>query len=601
MARFVGYSPHENEDTINAHFDDGSTTPFAVGADNRDELVAQAPLPVAPPPAEPDMRLAENDAGAGGAGGGGNAGGEQPGPERSIADVGAPMAPVQPAATPENTAPPPAAAQPAPAPVPPSPAPIAPAPPQPPPQAAPTGWVPGMPVDMPGPRTAATPAHWTPKGQTTETEHEGAAFTQKDVDQLVESSKAQGEAAKNYAKAVGNRADEEALRIQRIKDDQWAARQEFLTNREAAQRDIDKAAKGESDPNHWFHSQSTFGQIVTTFGQLVSAFTSAYTNRPTLPAEMMQKTMDRDIRSQEDALNRKGAAANNRLSQLMTEYKMDREDAIDTLRQEQEQLMSAVGKQFAGATNSKEVMAAWQQQDAQRQANVQAQVRAMADRNAGKVKTTGTEAFTPAQSGGGGGPSLDLMGKRLALEKSAAEVAKLRGEAAGGGKETQAEAQKFGQEMAPHVASRAAYEPVKKLLDKAQASGEDIPGFGSPKLQGVPVVGRAVQGEEGRENRRIVRDAIAARLRTITPRAAGGAMMSDEAAQGAADAALGQFPDTKSVANWFKRTDAQAAASETNVAKSFSPEARQLYHGRKGERAEGGSRPMPSSVKPREE
>jgi hypothetical protein len=306
-------------------------------------------------------------------------------------------------------------------------------------------------------------------------------------------------------------AEASRQRVQAAQIQRDGIKNQFLQDRDAARQDVAQATSGQVDPNHWFGSKAPFEKIVVGLGQIFSAFTSAYTNRPNIAFEMMQKEREQDIAAQRDALDRKGAAANNRLSQLVYDYKMDRDDAEQQLKHEQDSLISQVTTQMAAATKKKDVIDAANKFDLDIQQQQLEQDQKDADKATGK--RTYVERFQQrqAQGAGWGAPNVALAAQLAGIEHTKAQTAALN-------------------------AKTAASKPTKGADEEANlvSIGRDLQGVGESNdtPSGTGMAGRAIVGKtagaETAANRKLVDRVTLASLESDRARARYRAASSSE-------------------------------------------------------------------------
>jgi hypothetical protein len=200
------------------------------------------------------------------------------------------------------------------------------------------------------------------------------------------------------------------------------------------QKEQDAVARQAVDPRRLFHGEGgTLNAITSAIAVGLGAFGSSLTGGPNYAHQIVQASIDRDIAAQTDAIQRKGANANNAMSNFMRVHGMDVDEAklaVKSVMQQYAGSLAQIQANRMGRLDSQQAAAEFAlKQNAQSNKSL-AELEAVS-----RAKTT--DKWKLQQAGGGQDP-IALAARKLALAKQSLEVDALRekmnGAGAGGGK-----------------------------------------------------------------------------------------------------------------------------------------------------------------------
>ena len=189
----------------------------------------------------------------------------------------------------------------------------------------------------------------------------------------------------------------------------------------ALTRPQDKAASqaalkraSEVDPDRWFNRDSK-RRVLSAIAMFLGGFGSAMTGTPNVAAQIIMKSIDDDIKSQEDAFSRRGkayGAERLRLGKMMSRFDGNMSDAKSALRWAMTEQVARRIEQVAAESGSDEVRARGQQEAATlRQEGLLERAKVEDSYTGRKIQAIATNnAATRAATGGAGGPVIELSG-----------------------------------------------------------------------------------------------------------------------------------------------------------------------------------------------
>lgn len=210
----------------------------------------------------------------------------------------------------------------------------------------------------------------------------------------IQSAQLQAEhyAAVEQAAKMREQVAQRQARVAKLQND-------YRTKRTAVQQEVDDAAKEKVDPDHFFASRGPLARITAALAQAFGAFGATLGRTPNFAQQIVDGEIDRDIAAQRENINRHGAHAKNKLSQLMQDYGLDIDEATGMLRSSQQQLAEQQVRAHAAMSKDVEVQKAQEEWLAQRAIDREEQERKLMQDSVGK--RSGTVKFARADAGAG--------------------------------------------------------------------------------------------------------------------------------------------------------------------------------------------------------
>jgi len=256
----------------------------------------------------------------------------------------------------------------------------------------------------------------TPEEQTAKSE---AFLNQALTEKRVAAESSEWEA--KQALAAQQQADDARFDLEHYRDVQERVRSDYRTKRAQIQGEVDEAAKRKVDPNHFFDTHGgTLGRIVIGLASAMGAFGATLGRTPNYAQQIIDKAIDQDIGLQREQIAEQGAAAKNKMAQLMRDYDLDVGEAAGILRNSQQQLADSQARAFAHATKSKDIADTFDKWYADRAAKRVDEDIQREDATVGKVST---RVEYRRNVGGAGGTQLDKWAQGLGYPTYQALVA----------------------------------------------------------------------------------------------------------------------------------------------------------------------------------
>lgn len=157
------------------------------------------------------------------------------------------------------------------------------------------------------------------------------------------------------------RAEDEALAYKQDLLNRQAQLEQMQTKHKAnvgiLQQQVDAAGSREADPGRLFANMSAPQAIAGVLGLAILQGVSARTGAPNPMWSMIQHAVDRDVDSQERALERGYRGKALALQQYLDDYKGDMDLAKFALRAAQESYAQSIARRYAAASKSPEIQA----------------------------------------------------------------------------------------------------------------------------------------------------------------------------------------------------------------------------------------------------
>jgi hypothetical protein len=279
-----------------------------------------------------------------------------------------------------------------------------------------------------------------------------------------------------YEDAQANAADaalEAHARQLRAQDQAATVQAAWDKTHASLQREQDAVANQKVDPNRLFSGRAGTGAaIASTISVALGAFGASLTGGPNYALQIVNSAIQRDVDAQMDSLQRRGANADNAMSNFMRAHGLEPQEA--------KLAVTAYGQQYAAKlaeTQATQIKSLESQQAAEQFA---AEMRAKAAANLAdlqsKVMAKATEKYK--LQGGGGGPA--AAKQQLENLKLAAEVDALETKTSGS-KKSSPEGEVTPRLATSEAATTAAgpgLAHLKRLSDNASSIGQVLDYFG---------------------------------------------------------------------------------------------------------------------------
>ncbi len=176
---------------------------------------------------------------------------------------------------------------------------------------------------------------------------------------------------------------------------------DYESKRASAQKELDAANEMKVDPDRFFREKGTASRVLSAIGVALGAYGASVNGGPNFALEIVNKSIDRDIDAQMDEIRRKGAAANNAVSELSRRYDLSVDEARELAKMAAHNYVAARADMTAaqmGTAEAKQKAVAMRLQLSQQMAQHEA---SLANLYKGRV-TTQSQFMDPQRATGGG-------------------------------------------------------------------------------------------------------------------------------------------------------------------------------------------------------
>jgi hypothetical protein len=154
---------------------------------------------------------------------------------------------------------------------------------------------------------------------------------------------------------ASEQADRSVREVQQAQAAKRRIQESYDLRRTAVEAEIDDAATQKIDRNGIFKDSGTLGVLGAALAQGFGAYAASVLHTPNYAQQMIDSAVERDIAAQRDQVQRKGAAANNKLARLMNDHHIGIDEATQRLTQGQQRLADLQTLELAHATKQEDI------------------------------------------------------------------------------------------------------------------------------------------------------------------------------------------------------------------------------------------------------